>query len=371
MNIYWITVRKIGDLCSTTTIALADGLSKEGHSLTMLGPESSNKPSQNSWKHIELSQSSIRGLKAASLAKSAIKWFKQNRHIDVDAVILDWQVASKLAPLLKSFGHPMILMDRSPPADASFLARLQWREWSKAWKLVTNKILLRGCVVSVHHSAFVRKRFNVPAPHVHVLPAGVDLQLFRLGAKEQISTEIRFVYHGRLDKNRGILSLPMLIQKLNSNGVLARLTLVGEGDAFSTLRHMSNSFEWMKVHPKMEHAKIADLLSTQHIGLLPMPESKVWKLASPLKRSEYLACGLLVLGTKHGGHEVSKSTPEWMKLFPQKEFHEASVEWLKEFDTNDFSQLSEEARSYAEEHCSWKHTVSNLIIALQESIKEA
>jgi hypothetical protein len=60
-----------------------------------------------------------------------------------------------------------------------------------------------------------------------------------------------------------------------------------------------------------------------------------------------------------------------MKLFPQKEFHEASVEWLKEFDLNDFTQLSEEARSYAEEHCSWKHTVSNLIIALQESIKEA
>ena len=370
MNIYWITVRKIGDLCSTTTIALADGLSKEGHILTMLGPESPNKPSQKSWKHIELSQSSIQGLKAASLAKAAIKWFKQNRHIDVDAVIIDWQVASKLAPLLKSFGYPTILMDRSPPADASFLARLQWREWSKAWKLVANKTVLRGCVVSDQHSAFVRIRFNVPSSHLHVLPAGVDLQLFRPSAKKLISSDLRFIYHGRLDKNRGILSLPMLIQKLNSNGIFARLTLVGEGDAFSTLRQMSNSFEWMEVHPRMEHAKIADLLSTQHIGLLPMPGSKVWKIASPLKRSEYLACGLLVLGTKHGGHEVAKSSPEWMKLFPQKEFHKASVEWLNEFDLNDLNHLSKEVRSYAEDHCSWEKTVSQLIIALHESVKE-
>ena len=370
MNIYWITVRKIGDLCSTTTIALANGLSKEGHIVTMLGPDSPNKPSQRLWKHIELSQSSIRGLKAASLAKAAIKWFKQNRHIDVDAVIIDWQVASKLAPLLKSFGYPMILMDRSPPADSSFLARLQWREWSKAWKLVANNIVLRGCVVSDHHSGFVRLRFNVLSSHLHVLPAGVDLQLFRPSAEKLVSPDLRFIYHGRLDKNRGILSLPMLIQKLNSNGVPARLTLVGEGDVFSTLRHMSNSFEWMEVHPKMEHAKIADLLTTQHIGLLPMPESKVWKIASPLKRSEYLASGLVVLGTKHGGHELSKSSPEWMKLFPQNEFHKASVEWLNEFDLNDLTQLSKEARSYAEVHCSWEKTVSNLIIAIHESIKE-
>ena len=370
MNIFWITVRKIGDLCSTTTIALANGLAKEGHSLTVLGPESPSKPFQNSWKHIELNQSSLRGLKASSLARAAIKWFRDNRPNKVDAVIIDWQIASKLAPLLKSFGHPMILMDRSPPADASVLAKLQWREWNKAWKLIEDRTILQGCVVSENHSAFVSERFNVRPSHIRVLPAGVDLNLFRPNNEQKVPDCIRFVYHGRLDKNRGVFSLPMLIQKLNSNGVPSKLTLVGEGDAFSGLEHIANSFEWMKVHPKVEHAKIAEILSKHHIGLLPMPESKVWKIASPLKRSEYLASGLLVLGTKHGGHEVSNSSSAWMKLFPQEEFHHRSVEWLAEFDFNDFSSLSKEARLYAEEHYSWDHTVMQLIMTLHESIKE-
>jgi len=370
MNIFWITVRKISDLCSTTTIALANGLVEEGHSLTILGPESLSKPSQNSWMHIELNQSPIRGLKASSLAREAIKWLKKNRSLKMDAVIIDWQIASKLAPLVKSFGHPIIIMDRSPPADASILAKLQWREWKKAWKLVENRTVLRGCVVSEHHSAFVRERFNVRPSHIHVLPAGVDLNLFKQKNEEKISNDWRFIYHGRLDKNRGVFSLPMLIQKLNSNGVASKLTLVGEGDAFAALENLAKTHEWMDVFPKMEHAKIADLLSKHHIGLLPMPESKVWKIASPLKRSEYLASGLLVLGTRHSGHEVSKSNSGWMKLFPQEEFHRRGVEWLTEFNSDDFVSLSKEARLYAEEHYSWHKTVAQLIVALHESIKE-
>lgn len=370
MNIFWFTVRKIGDLCSTTTIALANGLVEEGHSLTLLGPKSPSKPSQNSWMHVDLNQSSIRGLKASSLARKAVKWLKENRSLRMDAVIIDWQIAPKLAPLIMSFGHPIIIMDRSPPADASILAKLQWRVWKKAWKLVENQPVLHGCVVSEHHSAFVRERFNVRPSQIHVLPAGVDLNLFTPKNQEIRSGSWRFIYHGRLDKNRGVFSLPMLIQKLNSNGVASKLTLVGEGDAFAALENLAESFEWMDVYPKMDHAKIAGLLSKHHIGLLPMPESKVWKIASPLKRSEYLASGLLVLGTRHNGHEVSKSNSEWMKLFPQEEFHRRSVEWLTEFDFEDFSSLSKEARLYAEEHYSWDKTVRQLIVAIHESIKE-
>jgi glycosyltransferase involved in cell wall biosynthesis len=370
MTIYWITVRQIGDLCSTTTVALADGLVLEGHSLTVLGPKSPLKTSSNIWKHIELKQSSVRGLKAISLARAAGQWFKKHNPSDVDAVILDWQIASRIAPLLSSFGWPMILMDRSPPADASFLARLQWREWKRSWKLVENQIIARGCVVSNLHSKFIQDQYEIQSPSIHVMPAGVNLQLFNKTDEKILSDGLRFVYHGRLDRHRGVLSLPMLIQKLNSNGITSKLTLIGEGNAYLALKSMEPKFNWIEVHPRMEHTKVAEILSLQHIGLLPMPESKIWKMASPLKRSEYLASGLLVLGTKHAGHQVSKNEEEWMKLFPQKEFHQKSIEWLTQFHFKELSSLSNHARLFAEEHYSWDRSIAELNLAIQGSISE-
>ena len=371
MKIYWVTVRQIGDLCSTTTVALAEGLVLEGHSVTVLGPKSPLNTSSSKWKHIELEQSSIRGLKAISLARAAVQWFKEHNPSDVDAVILDWQIASRVAPLLLSFGWPMILMDRSPPADVSFLARIQWREWKKSWKLVENQTILRGCVVSNLHSKFIQDRFAIQSSSIHVLPAGVDLQLFNKVDENKLSDGWRLVYHGRLDKHRGVLSLPMLVQKLNSNGVASKLTLIGEGDAYQALKTMEQKFNWMEVHPRMEHAKVAKILSLQHIGLLPMPESKVWKIASPLKRSEYLASGLLILGIKHAGHQVSNNEMEWMKLFPQQEFHKKSIEWLTQFRFKELSSLSNRARLFAEEHYSWDGSVAELDLAIQGLISES
>lgn len=371
MNIYWVTVRQIGDLCSTTTVALAEGLASRGHSLTVLGPKSILNTPSRQWKHIELEQSPIRGLKAISLARAAVLWFKKHNPSDVDAVILDWQIASRIAPLLTSSGWPMILMDRSPPADASFLARLQWRVWKKSWRLVEKQTISRGCVVSASHSKFIQDRFAIKSSSLHVLPAGVDLKLFNTIEHKTLTDGWRLVYHGRLDKHRGVLSLPMLVQKLNSNGVASKLTLIGEGDAYLALKSMEQQFTWMEVHPRMEHAKVAKILSSQHIGLLPMPESKIWKMASPLKRSEYLASGLLILGTNHAGHQVSKDELEWIKLFPQQEFLEKSIEWLTQLHFNELNSLSNRARLFAEEHYSWNPSIAELDIAVQGLISES
>jgi glycogen synthase len=47
------------------------------------------------------------------------------------------------------------------------------------------------------------------------------------------------VYHGRLDKHRGVLALPMLVQKLLNHGVQVQLTLIGQGDAFEALESIA------------------------------------------------------------------------------------------------------------------------------------
>ena len=131
------------------------------------------------------------------------------------------------------------------------------------------------------------------------ISAGVDVSLFVPGVKNE---DITLIYHGRLDKHRGVLSLPMFLEKLRQKKVNAKLILIGEGDSFEGLQRMANTRNDMEVIASLPKVKLVEKLAESHIGLLPMPNSKVWTLASPLKRSEYAASGLLIFGIDHMGH---------------------------------------------------------------------
>lgn len=365
LNICWVTVRKESDLCSTTTLSLANGLTDSGYDLTILNPDETRNYDVYDWAQHELYRSNIKGFQASSIAKSAQKWFENQPNLDFDMVLVDWQLARKLIPFFKKRGLPMILMDRSPPADRSILSKLQWREWKMAWKKVSSGEIKRGCVVSTAHQKFVMKHFTISSECVHVLPAGVDIHLFKPDPKNKMEREIRMVYHGRLDKHRGIMALPMLVQKLRNKNIEATLTLIGEGNAVDDLKDMGEKYPWIKIHSRMRQEPLSKILSKHHIGLLPMPQSKVWSLASPLKRSEYLASGLLVLGIKHGGHILENAPKSWFHLIEQHDFHDYGIKWIQTLDKDKFDKGSRLSRQYAEKYCTWESAINELIIAIQ------
>ena len=365
LNICWVTVRKASDLCSTTTLSLANGLSDSGYNLTILNPDESANYDDYAWVQHKLPRSNTKGLQASSVAKSAMKWFENHSKQDFDIVLVDWQVARKLIPFFKRRGLPMILMDRSPPADRSIFSRLQWREWRFAWKKVFSGDVKRGCVVSSAHQNFVAEHFPIPVERIHVLPAGVDIHLFKPNPKKKLGKEIQMVYHGRLDKHRGVMALPMLVQKLRNREIQATLTMIGEGNAMDDLVEMNKKYPWIQIHQQMQQKTLAKLLGNHHIGLLPMPRTKVWSLASPLKRSEYLASGLLVLGTKHEGHILKNTEKSWFHLVDQHDFHQLGIEWIQSLNEDKFDKGSILSRKYAEEYCSWNEAIDELSSAIQ------
>jgi glycosyltransferase involved in cell wall biosynthesis len=363
-GICWITVRRKKDLCSTTVFALAKGLVDSGHRLTLLNPDTKQDHIDQLWNQHELFQSKKKGFHASSLASSAIRWLKDNENSDFDVYLIDWQVAKRIVPYLRTKKKRMILMDRSPPADASFLGKLQWSHWKNAWRYVSNGVIERGCVVSPPHKEFVLSKYTFSKDRIHVLPAGVDLERFKIQKKRDSKEMLQFIYHGRLDKHRGVLALPIFIQKLLTVGIKAQLTLVGEGNALNSLLDMEKNCSWLIVHSKMEQKELANLLSKQHIGFLPMPRSKVWNLASPLKRSEYLASGLLVLGINHDGHVLENTDSSWYKLISQENFHDLGIDWVKSLDGVSMEKGFMEARKYSELNCSWDKTVDELESAI-------
>lgn len=369
-NICWITGRKISDLCSTTTLALAAGISDAGYNITILNPDKSMDGQNPSWNHYCLKQSKIRGLQASSVVKSAMKWFAEHKNPAFDLILLDWQLARKLIPFLNDKNYRIMLIDRSPPADTSILSKFQWKHWKYAWGCVFNGIVARGCVVSKAHGEFVQQYFPDISDKIHIIPAGVNTDLFKPVQRPPLDDETRLFYHGRLDKHRGVMALPMLAQKLQNEGINAKLTMIGEGDVFVKLKNISRDNSWLCVHGKMEQIDLASIINKQHIGLLPMPEYKVWALASPLKRSEYLSSGLLVLGLNHKGHTLEHTESSWFQLIDQHEFHDVAVEWIKSLNDIKFEEGSKNARNYAKRHSSWEHSTNELNSGIQLSIRE-
>ena len=374
MRILWASVRDLdADLCATTQRALAKGLGERGHEVTFLGPGATPVTIEGV-DHQALPVRARPGRRSRAIAEAILaRWSEISAP---DLVLVEWPL---LRPLLKAGvlnDIPWMLLDRSPPADAGFLARIHWFVWRRAWRLAAKAGRKHagpvGTVVSEAHARQVRSFTKLDTERVVVLQAGVDLRRF-LPGPERRSTErtLHMVYHGRMDRNRGVLALPMVHQKAKNAGLDVTLTLMGEGDALGALKRIAKGSDDVHVLGRLPQDEVAHRLGTSHLGLLPMPEHRAWSMASPLKRSEYLASGLMVAGMDHDGHRLSGETP-FMHLFAKEDFHDGIVDLLKrmERDASVYVEGKRAARRYADDHLGWTHSVDALHAAIERRVDE-
>jgi glycosyltransferase involved in cell wall biosynthesis len=367
MNIFWFSGRSLEDLCSTTQVALASGLVNRGHKLTFVNPDPEGSHTNRPWNHQSIPSRAPLGLQSKILGRNMKMWFTSKVVDGPSVALVDWRIANAIVPLLRKRNIPWILIDRSPPADKGLLSILQWPSWKRSWKLAMKGNSSCGCVVSEAHRNFVIHKTGAHTESIVTLPAGVDLEQFQSGDRFE---KLTLIYHGRLDRHRGVMALPMLLRKSQSLGIDAELILVGVGDAFSGLQAIAENDASIKLKPSLPQKELAKLLSHCHVGLLPMPERKVWTIASPLKRSEYAASGLLIFGIDHAGHRFTTDEElGWMNLVPQDEFHDAGGKWLAHVQDSDFEALSRKSRMFAEKNLAWERTVEALDNAIHSLCK--
>ena len=374
MRILWASVRDLdADLCATTQRAFAKGLAECGHEVTFLGPGVTSV-AIDGVGHQALEVRARPGRRSRAIAEAIlVRWGEISTP---DVVLVEWPLLRSLLKAGVLDEVPWMLVDRSPPADAGFLARIHWFVWRRAWRLAAKAGRQHagpvGTVVSEAHARQVRSFTKLDAERVVVLQAGVDLRRF-LPGPERRSTErtLHMVYHGRMDRNRGVLALPMVHQKAKNAGLDVTLTLMGEGDALGALRRMAKGSDDVHVLGRLPQDEVAHRLGTSHLGLLPMPEHRAWSLASPLKRSEYLASGLMVAGIDHDGHRLSGETP-FMHLFAKEDFHDGIVDLLKrmERDATVYVEGKRAARRFADDHLGWTHSVDALHAAIEQRVDE-
>ena len=374
MRILWTSVRDLRrDLCATTQASLVNGLAQRGHDVTFVSPGSASE-SMEGVEHVSMSVKARKGRRSRAIANGILaRWSELGTH---DVVLVEWPLLRHLHKAGVLDDVPWLLVDRSPPADDGLLARLHWLVWRRAWRLARKAGRKHagpvGTAVSEAHRRHVRSFTKLKDEQVTVIQAGVDLRRF-LPGPERRSTErtLHMVYHGRLDRNRGVLVLPMLHQKAKNAGLDVTLTLMGEGDALGALKRMATGSDDVHVLGRLPQDEVAHRLGTSHLGLLPMPEHRAWSLASPLKRSEYLASGLMVAGMDHDGHRLSDAAA-FMHLFAKEDFHDGIVDLLKrmEQDASVYVEGKRAARRYADDHLGWTHSVDALHTAIERRINE-
>tara|TARA_Y100000766_G_scaffold274173_1_gene275899 strand:+ start:25 stop:789 length:765 start_codon:yes stop_codon:yes gene_type:complete len=253
-------------------------------------------------------------------------------------------------------------MDRSPPADGNLLSRLQWYFWKRSWKLVNNHSTAVGCVVSEAHKEFITQRLGINSDKITTIPAGADTQLFKIGEK---TDTLQLTYHGRLDKNRGLQQLISIHSRLIQEGHDVKLNFHGKGNAKLSLEKYSS--DRITITGQLSNQDLSEKSSDYDIGFLPMPDQKVWRLASPLKRSEYLACGMIVIGVNHSGHFID-GAGDWLQLFDQAKFVDKTVEFIKNLELNRLRELQNQARLFAESNIDWSVSVDRLNHLIHNSL---
>ncbi len=360
MRVLWITHRKFDDFCATTPIAFATGLVGSGFDLTIINPESEGSHSDAEWEHIGLEVNAVRGFQSRAFSKNVLAHFESMK-LDFDAYIMDWQVGVSVGKVLAQRNRPCFLMDRSPPADSGILVKLQWKGWKDSWRLVKKGLFTSGFVVSKAHLRFVSRMLNVSGTDISVLEAGVAPLEEATHLSRKIDEEWKFVYHGQLDKHRGILDFMDHIVAWNKFGVPCHLTLIGEGDAVSVIeKKQKKNPELFTLKGRISQQNVHENLKEHHIGVLPMPATKVWKLASPLKRGEYLANGLLIVGVDHEGHRFDTEVGSWMQLHDASVLRTKMSSFLNSISDEEFTEYSQSAIEYAHEQLSWSKSVELL-----------
>jgi len=343
MEILWISGRKIGfDLADTTETGLIDSINNTGNNVFLISPGRKDDLGNN---HLSVKTIELPGLITISGSidiKRKIKKVIKNRKFDI--IIIDWRYVSLLRKTLKSTMIPWLMIDRGPPAKQNWKLRFQKIMWNKAWQ-ITQKNAINGIVVSDMHNDFIKRYANVNMDNI-IVNSGSSQSKGKIKKIDE-NTILEVVYVGQIDKRRDIISILKFKSELDRNHIKNNIRIVGEGDYCNALKKEIRSMDKIKLIGKKNKKEIREILDSSHVGVLPMPKTPIWEIASPIKLVEYARFGLITVGPKHSGNKwinYQEDLKCWEFLSDSESWWIEAAEKIKETITkNKWKKYSESA----------------------------
>ncbi len=287
-------------------------------------------------------------------------------------IMVDWRVFPAYYRASRKIKHKrgskLILEDRSPPSGSSIKSKLQWKLYDWCWNKASKNVDFANVLVP-ELERFVKERFsNLGNLNFIITPSGVDTDRFRPAENSDSYPElVRIVYHGALDKGRGLSRILELKSELSEEGIRSKITIVGDGDLSPFFQNISKNDEEVVFLGRLESSELPKVVAESDYGILPLPDALEWRVGSPLKVMEFAASGLKCLTTDVKGTSPF-SEESWIcradRFSPIEEWKEAVISDFS--DSERVNREKVEARKYAEEKMTWEAALSDLISLVME-----
>jgi glycosyltransferase involved in cell wall biosynthesis len=156
----------------------------------------------------------------------------------------------------------------------------------------------------------LRMAENVRIPSAKLLgvwSSGVTLEQFAPARVArhwpQAGEPIELIYIGVLHRERCIKALCEAVERAHAIGLAFGLTIVGSGPERAELEAFAQHTNGrVRVLESVPHAHIPSLLAAAQVGVLPFPDTLMFRVSSPVKLFEYLAAGMPILATRIACH---------------------------------------------------------------------
>ncbi len=195
------------------------------------------------------------------------------------------------------------------------------------------------------------REHGISHPNTHILPSGVDVELFRPGPKRKNS----FVAVGRLiEKKRPDITVRAFCQAAKGHSD-ALLTVVGGGpmqDECMSIAEAAGMGEQVKFLGEQSHDEVRAQLSTSEFFLQHSVTSKLGDTeGAPTAIQEAMACGCMVIATRHAGIPELVLEGETGFLVPEhdEEGYRARISDAL-MRRPDVERMAERSREYAVTH---------------------
>ncbi len=170
-------------------------------------------------------------------------------------------------------------------------ARILYRLWSRPLARFD------GLIVFSSAQKELLAEYGVPGERIHVIPNGVDTDLFRPGGSEyraRHNASLLIAYHGRLDPEKNVDTLAESFRQLRLPSD-HRLVLVGDGLARDQLMERYRGDDVIFEGLVTDKSQLVEMLRGCDIWVLP---SEVEGLS--LAMLEAMSCGLATVATDVG-----------------------------------------------------------------------
>lgn len=137
---------------------------------------------------------------------------------------------------------------------------------------------------------------QVQKSKVHLIPNGVDTQLFKPSKSTPNGKTVKILSIGRLEKQK---NFPLLLQAISLLNFPVNMTIVGQGSEQETLQQLAKKLNIdLEIIPKVPHLQLPNIYTSAHIYI------QTSLMEAPVKTLlEAMSCARPVIGTKVPGIE--------------------------------------------------------------------